>query len=175
MSSDAALRSQFRPASGAAAWAVVAGLIGIATILAVYKPILLVPLALAVPAICLAWHWPESFTIGVLGLLYLNATAVAVRFHGVPTAVGAALPLLLFIPIGWRWLKGTAPTLDTTGQLVIAFWLAQLFSLQFSEKPSVSIKDVIETATEGLLLYLLVYNAVNSVTALRRVTWVLLV
>jgi putative inorganic carbon (HCO3(-)) transporter len=141
--------------------------------LGVRQPLLLLALAIVIPALCAVLVWPDFYTLLVVGLLYTNAAAVAVRFHGVPLAIGMGVPLLLAIPIGWHWLHKRPPVIDLVGQLLVLFCLTQLFSLLFSENRSVSLNDVVETACEGLLLYLLVFNAIRTPEVLRQVTWVL--
>src|SRR5574341_1839246 len=44
-------------------------------------------------------QWGEIATLVVVFLLYSNAPAVAVQFHGVPFIVGAMVVLPLFIPL----------------------------------------------------------------------------
>ena len=151
-------------------------LLGAIFVLAVKMPVALLAVPLVIPAIWTALARPGYYTLLAIGLLYTNAPTVAVHFHGVPMIVGMALvPGLLAIPIVHGWLfERRAATIDPVFQLGVVYLLAQLFATLFSENRRVSQGAILETASEGLLLYLLVFNAVRSATLLRQVIWTLL-
>jgi O-antigen ligase len=152
-------------------------LCGFVAVVAAKKPVLLLALPLAIPAALAAVLRPALFTLLAAGLFYINAPAVAVRFHGLPMIIGAAVvPMLLAIPIAHGWLLRRAPmVIDPIFLLGVLFLLVQLVASLFSNDRAVSLAEVRETATEGLLLYFLVFNAVRSAAALRHAIWALLV
>jgi O-antigen ligase len=151
-------------------------LLGVIALLAAKKPLLLLAVPLAIPALYAATVRPAVFTLLALGLLYTNAPVVAIRFHGVPMMVGMAIvPLLLAVPIGHRWLFQQRPVaFDPVFQLGALFLMAQLVATVFSNDRNASMVVIRETVAEGLVLYLLVFNAVRSTAVLRQVIWVLL-
>jgi hypothetical protein len=158
-------------------WAVVAAVafIAVAAVLAVKKPLLLLALPLAIPALGAVFVWPNFYTLLAIGLVYLNVPVVAVRFHGAPMVVGMMIPMLLVIPIVHRWLfQRQAVKVDVVFQLATLFVLVKLFATLFSDNREASLRDIGEMMSEGLLFYLLVFNAVQSPAVLRQVVWVLL-
>ncbi len=149
--------------------------VAIVVVVAAQKPVLLLGVALSVPAAWVALVRPDLYTLAVMGLLYTNVAVVAVRFHGAPMAAAIMVPLLLAIPVAHRWVFRRQPiVIDRVFQLLVCFLLAQLIATVFSEDRAVSLRDVFETASEGLVLYLLVFNAVRTTQVLRHVVWVLL-
>src|SRR5688500_17110338 len=144
-------------------------LLGVVCVLAMKKPLLLLAVPLVIPGLWAAVRAPGLFTLLAVGLLYINAPAVAVRFHGLPMAVGMALiPLLLAIPIAHRWLFYRRPmVIDPVFQYGVFFVLAHCFATLFSANRGVSIREVLQTVSEGLLLYMHVFNAVYTLGMLR--------
>jgi O-antigen ligase len=117
---------------------------------------------------------PDTTTLLVVFLLYTNAVVVAVKFHGVPFILGAAVPLLLLWPLFWqiavrREKLIVAPTLWP----VALFVAMQLLSILAANRPDVAVAKMKVAATECLLLYVLITNAIRHWTTLRQVVWVL--
>jgi O-antigen ligase len=105
-------------------------------------------------------------------LLYTNASAVAVQFHGVPFVVAASLPLLLCLPIARDlFLRREAPVATPALPFILAFLAVQLFGALFALRPDESMHAFATSLLEGLLLYALVTNAIRTPEALRRVLW----
>ncbi|MEX2137780.1 MAG: O-antigen ligase family protein [Pirellulales bacterium] len=150
-------------------------LLGAVFLLALKKPVVLLAIPLLVPALWIALAAPSFYTLLAMGLIYSNAAVIAVRFHGVPMIVGMAVPLLLAIPIAHAWLFRRRPIMiDPVFQLGVLFVLTHLFATLFSADREESLSVAWEMATEGLVLYLLIFNAVRTTTVLRRVAWVVL-
>lgn len=108
-------------------------------------------------------------------LLYSNAVTVAVRFHGVPFALGALFPAVLFVPL-WHHA-----VVRREGLLIVPAlpWIAVFASVMclgtvFARDPAVALGGLREFLLEGVLLFFLVTNAVRTREALRRLTWALL-
>ena len=112
--------------------------------------------------------WPDIATLAVLLLIYTNAPVVGAQFHGVPYLVAALVPALLLVPILDRLVFGAGslvlpPTLPYIG----AFVLVEILSTLLSADPAAASVELFRVLTEGLLLYLLVVNAVRTVPLLR--------
>jgi O-antigen ligase len=120
---------------------------------------------------------PNIATIAVAFLLYSNAPAVAVKFHDVPTMVSAAFLFLLVIPIGYYLLFRHRPIIITpVVPYLVLYLLIQLLSALFAARGvELAIPSLIVFVTEGLLVYLLVTNAVRTPEILRGVIWALLI
>jgi putative inorganic carbon (hco3(-)) transporter len=134
--------------------------------------------------------WPETRAAGaarlgtgaeVAGLVffflfYANLAVVASQFHGVPQVIASSIALLLLFPIGKYVLLERQPLVITPVlPLVFAFLGALFLTAALSGEPVVARKAVGTYLTEGLLLYLLVSNAVRSTRTLNRVVWILII
>ena len=154
-----------------AGWLVV-GLIGI---MAAPQPLIALGLMLAVPGMVALVAWPEIATLAVVVILYSNAAVVAVRFHGLPYAVGACLPLLLVIPLtGYLIVQKQKVIVDSVLRLMVLLLLVYMIASLFSDDVSRSSEQVMVFLVEGLGLYFLVINVVRKPATLRSVTWALL-
>jgi O-antigen ligase len=99
----------------------------------------------------------------VLFLLYLNAPAVAVRIHGAPFLLGAVVPLMLAIPVAHRVIVRGEPIRFPNMLIVAAAMLAlHTVSALGSIRPFESMDTMQTWLTEGLLLALLIANAVRT-------------
>jgi putative inorganic carbon (HCO3(-)) transporter len=134
-------------------------------------------------------RWPEAqgsgtarFGIGAdvaalvfCFVLYTNLAVVATEFHGVSEVIASSIALLLLFPIGKYVILERQPLVVTPVlPLVFAFLGALFLSAALSNEPVVSGRAVVTYVTEGLILYLLVSNAVRTTRTLNRVTWVLI-
>lgn len=102
-------------------------------------------------------------TATILFLVYLNAPAVAVRMHGAPFLLGAAIPLALAIPVAHRvFVRGEEIRLP--GLIVAAAFMLVVHAVSalLSVQPHASIGELQTWLLEGLLLALLVANAVRT-------------
>lgn len=118
----------------------------------------------------------KIFAALVLFVVYLNVPAVAVREYGAPFLAGAAIPLLLLIPLAHALFLRGEP-LRLPGLLIagVVLLLVHATSAYFSIRPDESFDRVIEWALEGVLLMALIVNvfrtradaiaAVNAVVA----------
>ncbi len=115
--------------------------------------------------------WLTAF---VLFLIYLNAPAVAVRIHGAPFMVAALVPMMLAIPVAHRVLQRGEP-LRFPRVIIAAF--AMLFvhasSALLSSRPYESIDTVETWLLEGVLLSLLIANAIRTRDELRAAAFAL--
>lgn len=154
-------------------WALTAAIL-LAAPLIWLKPVLAVLLLIAVSGAIVTAAWPNLATPVVLFLLYINAPVVAMRFHGVPFAVAAAIPLLLAIPMAWFILvRRQAIVIDKAMPWIVIFLTVQYLSAIISRDRVVALTSTKETLIEGLCLYFLIINAVRTPEVLRQVTWAL--
>ena len=142
---------------------------------AAQEPLLALVAILAALLAVVMISWPEMATLTVVFLIYSNAAAVAVRFHGVPYIVGAAFPLLLIVPLGVYLIFRRQKIIVTPPlPLIILFLLIQLLSALFSIDVGTAAGNALAFVLEGLLLYFLITNVIRTPTTLRLVIWTLL-
>lgn len=124
----------------------------------------------------LALHRPDLATLLVVFLLYLNAPAVATRFHGIPAAAAGSFVLLLSLPLVYYLFVTRSPVLVDGTLILMGLFLALLLlgSWLVSLDVEVSRTFILTFLSEGVLLYFLVLNTVRSLRTLRGVLWVLL-
>jgi putative inorganic carbon (hco3(-)) transporter len=131
-------------------------------------------LVLALGALLLA-H-PEIGTIVFLGLLWTNAAAVAARFHGVPDIVASAALLgLLSIPVTRHLLRREAVVVTPALFAILAFLAANLVSAAFSTNINLALTNIVTLFGEGLLIYLLISNALRTPQMIRAATWAIII
>lgn len=99
----------------------------------------------------------------LLFLLYLNAPAVAVRIHGAPYVLAAVVPLALAIPVAHKVFVRGEP-LRFPIPLVVASLMLGLHALSAlaSDRPGESLESLQTWMLEGVLLALLVANAIRT-------------
>jgi putative inorganic carbon (HCO3(-)) transporter len=118
----------------------------------------------------------EVAALAFFFIFYANLAVVASQFHDVPQVIASSIALLLLFPIGKYILLERQPLVITPVlPLVFAFLGALFLAAALSSEPVVARKAVVTYLTEGLLLYLLVSNAVRSTRTLNRVVWVLII
>jgi len=108
-------------------------------------------------------------------LFYINAGVILSRFHGVPPTLAWSFTALLAIPLARHVLAQRQPLAITPVLPLTLLFLAALFvSALISGEPAITKRALGLYLTEGLLLFLLVSNAVRSPRTLTRIVWVLL-
>jgi putative inorganic carbon (hco3(-)) transporter len=108
-------------------------------------------------------------------LFWANIAVVATRYHGVPQVVASSIVVLLAIPIARYMIVERQPLAVTPVlPLVFAFLAAIALAAALSKDPTVSRAPVVTYLTEGLLLFMLVSNAVRTTRTLNRVLWTLI-
>jgi O-antigen ligase len=108
-------------------------------------------------------------------LLYTNSSAVAVQIHGVPFAVAAAVPLLLCLPIATAVLIRREPPVVTSAlPFILAFLVVQLVGALVALRPEEAMEGLMTSFLEGLVLYVLVTNAIRTPEVLRQVLWTMI-
>jgi putative inorganic carbon (HCO3(-)) transporter len=150
-------------AAGALLGAAVAGSAAVATpgvAVAVLVIALTVRPALAVPVLAAA--------------VWINLPALAVERQGVPLIAGGLFPLVLLVPIAYGHLQGRRFTLTHGAGLMLLLLVVALLSTAVAAHQDVAVDRLRTFALEGVVLYLLVINAVDSAATLRLAIWGLL-
>jgi putative inorganic carbon (HCO3(-)) transporter len=108
-------------------------------------------------------------------VLWTNLAVVLTQVHGVPQFIGSSVVVLLLIPIVRALIVDRqAPVVTPVLPLVLIF-LGTLFLAGIrSPEPSVVQNNISLYLTEGLLLYLLVSNAVRTIPVLTATLWTLI-
>jgi putative inorganic carbon (HCO3(-)) transporter len=118
----------------------------------------------------------EIAALAFFFIFYANLAVVATQFHDVPQVMASSIALLLLFPIGKYVLIERQPLVITPVLPLVFIFLGALFlAAALSSEPAVARKAVVTYLTEGLLLYLLVSNAVRTTRTLNRVVWVLII
>ena len=108
-------------------------------------------------------------------VFYTNLAVVLTRVHGVPQIIGSSVAVLLLIPIVRSVIIERQPLVVTPVLPLVLIFLGTLFLAGVrSPEPTVVQNNIGLYLTEGLLLYLLVSNAVRSTPMLTRVIWTLI-
>jgi len=104
----------------------------------------------------------------VIGVVFTNLAGNAVNLYGAPSLVGLALPLLLVVPV-WRALftEGRPLVFPPVLWAMLAFMLIRLIGVLVADDAASAIANVGTTAVEGLLLTLLLINAIRTRESLR--------
>lgn len=104
-----------------------------------------------------------SVAVIVLSMLYLNVPAIMVRDFGLPFFIGAVVPLLLVIPLGYRvLLQREALRFPLALALAALLIGVQAFSAMFAMRPHESILVVQDWLIEGLVLAALIVNVFHT-------------
>jgi O-antigen ligase len=157
--------------------AFVALVLGAASLLGVIgaaRPEIAVAFLLLAVVITVAIAWPEAATLLFAWLIYTNALAVVVTWDGAPRMVGLLAPLLLTLPIAAGLLRGEGLRVNATMGWILALLVVQAASTVLAVDAGVSVSKLAGFVLEGVVIYLLVYNAVRTEATLQRVLWVIL-
>jgi putative inorganic carbon (HCO3(-)) transporter len=162
-------RSERRDALLVAALAVFLGL-GVAE-----QPLLLLAGGAALLLLAAAIVRPDVATLLVLATVYSNAVVVGVKFHDLPTAAAALVPLLLVGPLGYRLLVLGEPLVLAPGfGWILAFLFVSALSALLAADADRAGAAVGTLMVEGVVLFVLVTNAVRDPRVLRAAVWTLL-
>jgi putative inorganic carbon (hco3(-)) transporter len=108
-------------------------------------------------------------------VLWTNLAVVLTQFHGVPQIVASSVVVVLLIPIVRALIVERQPPVVTPVLPLVLIFLSTLFLAGIrSPEPSVVQNNIGLYLTEGLLLYLLVSNAVRTIPVLTATLWTLI-
>ncbi len=119
---------------------------------------------------------PQVGALASVGLIFSNAVVIAVHNHGAPSAVTYLVPLLFLLTIAYRVFAQREPLVFPQPTVwVVAFFLAQILGAVGSRNPQVSVSTLQTFALEGLLLFVLITNAIRGYDLIRLASIVLVV
>ena len=143
--------------------------------IAVQQWLVALAIALVVPVAFAILARPDMSTLAVMFILYTNAAVIAVRFHNVPRFVGAAVPLLLALPLAnYLIVRRQKLILSPTFLLMLLFLVVQLLGSIFAIYLNLAIENTFTFLVEGIVLFFLITNVIRTPEMLRRVIWALL-
>jgi putative inorganic carbon (hco3(-)) transporter len=146
----------------------------VAGIAAARAPELTLAAAALAACVTLIVAWPEAATLLVVFLIWANIPAVLINDHGAPFVLGALVPILLAVPVVSHLIGGERLRIDRTYAFMLLFLVALILSTLATDHQAAGVERVQGFAIEGLLVYLLVINAVRTPETLRRVLWTVL-
>ncbi|MGH2427407.1 MAG: O-antigen ligase family protein [Candidatus Limnocylindria bacterium] len=118
---------------------------------------------------------PRLSILLFLFIFYTNVPVVAMHFHGVPTVVAAMSPVLIGLPaVGYVLIRRQEVVLTRVFPLMIAFLGAQMLSSLLSADVRASAAWMGIYVAEGMLLFILVVNAIRTPEMVRWAIAVLL-
>jgi len=151
-----------------------AGAAGVVGAAAVYQPgLTLAALLTFALGIALA-RQPEAAVLVVVLLVWLNVPALGVKEYDVPRTAGALFPAVLAFPVAVRAFAGKPFDLDRPLMLLLALLGVQLVGTALSDHVAEALDNTLTYAIEGVLIYALALNGVDSFQLLRRALWMIL-
>jgi putative inorganic carbon (hco3(-)) transporter len=133
----------------------------------------LIALAL-LPLVMVVVARPEGATAAFAFVFYLNVPVLIAQAGGA-TAVGQLAVALLLLPlVSYILVRREALVLTPTLGLMVVYFAVLVTSAVYGGAHAASSAAVTSFLTEGLVLYLLVTNAVRTPRVLRMVVWALL-
>ncbi len=162
----------FNPATPALI-AVFAGIVGVF----VYQYGLLAMLGAVLFLFLLAWMFgrPEATTLIILFVIYSNLAVVAVHYHGAPEIVSVGFFLLLGLPLVHRLVvQRKKAVFNPVFFLMLGYLVIMLAAGIFSQDAGRSLVRVIGYLCEGVILYFLIVNAIQTQAMLRKAIWAVL-
>jgi O-antigen ligase len=120
-------------------------------------------------------RYAEWGTLAAIFLLFTNAVVVGVNFHGVPRSAALLVPMLFAPPLAIALLlRGERLQISSPLLWAGVYYLVQFAGCFVSRHPIEAMDGFVESLSEGLILYLLVSNALRTESMLRRAVWTLL-
>jgi putative inorganic carbon (hco3(-)) transporter len=140
-----------------------------------HNPLFALGLVALLGVLAALWVWPDLATGLVSFAVYTNLPVIATRFHVVPQLVAGAVVLLLAVPIVHALIIGKERVLvDHTFLLMLAFLVVLFAASCFARDTNIAVDWILTFVQEGIVLYVLIINAVRTLATLRRVIGVLL-
>jgi len=117
---------------------------------------------------------PDLATFAVVFLVYTNAAAVAVKYHGMPYTIGIVIPALLVVPVAFYLYRKRPVIADLPMATIFVFLFVKLVSTLNAEDKGYAWNEVLPFVLEGVAIYVLVRNAARTVDVMRGLVWALL-
>jgi putative inorganic carbon (hco3(-)) transporter len=119
--------------------------------------------------------WSEAAALIFFFGLYLNVPVVAIRNYGVPFVAAAGFIMILGIPILAHLIRRRPLFLPPIMPALLGYLGALIISSLLSVNLTGSIDFTAIFVSEGLVLVILVTNAVRTTAGLRRAIWAVLI
>jgi putative inorganic carbon (HCO3(-)) transporter len=119
---------------------------------------------------------PNYAVIFVAFIIYTNTAVVMIKFHNVPQILGYALPLLLVIPFMWQLIVNKRKIkINFVFILMLVYFSIMVLGSVFSRDINLAIPSILNYIAEGLGLYFLLINTIQTPKLLKQVVWSLLI
>jgi O-antigen ligase len=165
--------SRERISASVAAVLVTLAAFGVGLLFAV-GPLLSALAAAGLLAVVISLARPHIATYVVITILYSNAAAVAVNYHGLPE-IGLAFPLLLALPLADHLLLRRSPvTLTAALPYFFGYLLVQVIAAAGASDPYGAADNLINFVIGGIGMYFVITNVVRTYGALRNAVWTVL-
>jgi O-antigen ligase len=130
--------------------------------------------AAAATFVCLAR--PEAALYITVAILYSNAAAIAVQFHGLPYFAGIAFPALLLLPLAQELVfRRHAIVVTSAFPLLVLYAIVQLVGAAQASDVRASATELTAFFIGGLGLWFLLANTIRSFDTMRRTIWTVLI
>lgn len=138
------------------------------------RPKHLFGLLIGMMAIIAILKWPEVGLLGLIAILYSNASEVLVRFHSLPSLLQFLVPLLI-ITIIFQILILHRQRFISDPMIILLLIYGAVILISSSRAVNTSLADQrIFEFSKNLLIFLIVVNLISSRETLRHTAWVLL-
>ena len=114
---------------------------------------------------------PESGVVLGIVLLYCGAPAVAVTAHGLPTALGLAVPLIFAVPLASKLIRREGFVISTGVRWMLVLVVVQILAALAAQHQEAAQRALLTFFVEGVVLYFLIVNVVRTPQAVRRGVW----
>jgi putative inorganic carbon (hco3(-)) transporter len=118
--------------------------------------------------------YPRLAAVVFAFALYMNVPVVAMTFHGVPSPVAIGSFLLLAIPAAVRIVRGDGILVPAVFVAMLAYLAVLLISTAASVLPEAALSWTMIYVTEGIVLTVLIVNAIRTKAELRAFLWAIL-
>ncbi len=117
----------------------------------------------------------DTATLVFFFVFYTNILVVTSQFHGVPSIIASAFVFILAVPLIRYLIIDRGPLVLTFATpLILSYLAAMLIASAFSRSTAETLGVVGSFVLEGLVLFVLLSNAVRTRDLLREVVWVLI-
>lgn len=137
-----------------------------------YALVMVMALA-AILALVVLLAWPVLALPAAVFLIWANVPVVLVG-AGAPSVITIVVPLILLAPLATSFVRGETLTVDRIFLSMLVLLGIYVISTAASPQPTFAAKQTMSFVLEGIVLYLLVFNAVRTPAALRRAAWAIL-
>jgi hypothetical protein len=117
---------------------------------------------------------PNTGTVLFLALAYTNAPVLLGQRIASPHLLGAAMTVLIMVPIVVHMAKRRGLVVDYSFLLMLLLLGALAVSTMFSVDSGIAMNWVLSYLIEGVLIYVLVLNAIRTIRSLKTAMWTLI-